>query len=302
MFRIKLTSTRQWVTLALALASFATSDFAAAATLAIAGTPPRAFTATHSYNFQPTISGAGTSTVRYQIVNKPVWLRFDTYTGRLSGTPSNAYVGQTNGVVISVTAGYSKASLPAFSITVLRSDLAPTISGTPYTSAAINNIYVFQPSARDQEGAALRFSILGKPSWLTFSSTTGRLSGTPLAANAGTSARMTISVSDGQHSTSLPAFTLAVLKPVAVLSSVTLRWTAPVENVDGSPLVNLAGYRLNYGTDPNNMDQRLELPGKDMTSASIEELPAGTYYFVVTAYNTDAVESELSEIVWKTIG
>jgi hypothetical protein len=32
----------------------------------------------------------------------------------------------------------------------------------------------------------------------------------------------------------------------------------------------------------------------DVTSVSIEELAAGTYYFAVKAYNTDAIESELS--------
>jgi hypothetical protein len=302
MSQFKFNRVRPCATLALALMSFAGSGLAYAATLSIAGKPPTWLTATHSYNFQPTISGAGTRTVRFQIANKPVWLQFDALTGRLHGTPSNAYVGKKTGIVISVTAGTSKASLPSFAITVARSDLAPTIAGTPQNSVAVNVSYVFQPTARDQEGATLTFSIQGKPAWLTFSSTTGRLAGTPLAANGGTSSRMIISVSDGQHSTALPAFTLTVIKPAVVLSSLTLSWTAPTENVDGSALVNLAGFRLHYGTDPAHMDHELELPGKDLTSASIEELAAGTYYFAIVAYNTDSVVSELSGVVWKTIG
>jgi hypothetical protein len=62
----------------------------------------------------------------------------------------------------------------------------------------------------DPDGNTLTYSIQGKPSWAAFSTTTGRLSGTPAAANVGTS-RVTITVTDGTLSASLPAFNIAVV-------------------------------------------------------------------------------------------
>lgn len=285
---------------ALALVAIAAASLSHAATpFAIAGKPPTSLTATHSYTFVPMVTGA-TSTVIFQIVNKPVWLKFDTKTGRLYGTPTNANVGTTSGIIISAAAGTTRSSLPAFSIMVLRSDLAPTISGTPAASVAVEQSYTFKPTYRDQEGDALTFSIQGKPAWATFSTTSGQLSGTPHTGSAGTYANIVISVSDGRHVTALRAFSITVTQPV-VMGSVILHWNAPTENVDGSPLTNLAGFHVYYGKDPNHMDQQLQLPDPGMTSVSIEELISGTYYFAVKAYNSDAQDSDASEVAWKTI-
>src|SRR5688572_14358248 len=58
-------------------------------------------------------------------------------------------------------------------------EAAPTISGTPRTTFGVNGWYTFTPTARDPAVAAstLRFSILNKPSWATFSVYTGKLEG-----------------------------------------------------------------------------------------------------------------------------
>ena len=97
--------------------------------------------------------------------------------------------------------GLASATLPAFSIAVESAPVAnraPTISGTPATSVTVGQAYVFQPAASDPDGQALRFGIANAPTWATFDVTTGRLSGTPGAAHAGTTAsNIVISVSDG---------------------------------------------------------------------------------------------------------
>jgi hypothetical protein len=87
---------------------------------------------------------------------------------------------------------------------------APTITGSPATSVTVGNAYNFQPMGADPDGNTLTYSIQGKPSWAAFSTTTGRLSGTPVAANVGTS-RVTISVTDSKLTATLPAFNLAVV-------------------------------------------------------------------------------------------
>jgi hypothetical protein len=86
----------------------------------------------------------------------------------------------------------------------------PTISGSSQTAVTVGAPYSFTPTAADPEGATLAFAIANRPTWATFSVTTGRLQGTPTAANVGSYANIAISVSDGTASASLPAFTITV--------------------------------------------------------------------------------------------
>jgi len=79
------------------------------------------------------------------------------------------------------------------------SNHAPTISGTPATailvdtsysftptaSDADNDTYSFTPTASDADNDTLLFSITNKPSWASFDTATGELSGTPLNEDAG---------------------------------------------------------------------------------------------------------------------
>jgi hypothetical protein len=179
----------------------------------ITGTPGTQATVGMSYSFTPVGDDVDDDTLTYSITNKPSWATFTAATGALVGTPASNNVGTTTGIVISVSDGTNAAvALPAFNLTVATTapaNRAPTITGTPNTSVTVGQAYNFRPSASDPDGNTLQWSISGKPSWLSFSATTGRLNGTPTAAAVGSS-RMTITVSDGTLSASLPAFTLTV--------------------------------------------------------------------------------------------
>src|SRR4051794_15625090 len=74
----------------------------------------------------------------------------------------------------------------------------PTISGTPAATGVAGEKYSFQPSASDTSGDALTFSIENMPSWATFDTSNGVLSGTPSASNVGSYQSITISVSNGK--------------------------------------------------------------------------------------------------------
>lgn len=89
----------------------------------------------------------------------------------------------------------------------------PVISGTPSTSANAGSLYSFTPSATDPDsGTTLTFSIANKPSWATFNTATGALTGTPTNAHVGTTSGIVISVSDGTATAALPAFALTVVR------------------------------------------------------------------------------------------
>ena len=89
----------------------------------------------------------------------------------------------------------------------------PRISGTPATTVAVGQAYSFQPTASDADNDPLTFSIQSRPAWASFSTTTGRLSGTPTAANVGTTSGIVIRVSDGSSTRSLPSFSITVTAP-----------------------------------------------------------------------------------------
>jgi len=110
---------------------------------------------------------------------------------------------------------------------------APTISGTPATQVNEGQAYSFTPTASGPAGLTLTFSVQNLPSWAAFSTSTGAVSGTPSSSNVGTFANIVITVSDGQASAALPAFSIQV--NAQATSSVTLQWVAPTTNTDGSP-------------------------------------------------------------------
>src|SRR5580658_1398377 len=111
------------------------------------------------------------------------------------------------------------------------------ISGAPSASVTAGQAYSFAPSATDSEGRTLVFAISNRPSWASFNPATGQLAGTPAAASVGSYANIVISVSDGEQSASLPAFTVQVL--AATVSAPppppTISGTPPTSAVAGTP-------------------------------------------------------------------
>ena len=84
------------------------------------------------------------------------------------------------------------------------------------------------------------------------------------------------------------------------MGSATLTWQPPTTRTDGTPLTNLAGYRIRYGTAPESYSNVLTIPNGGITSAVVSDLPPATYYFVASAYDTSGAESNNSSAVSKT--
>ena len=212
----------------------------------ITGSPVTSVQATQSYSFQPAASDPDNDTLTYAIANRPAWASFSTSTGRLSGAPTAAQVGNYSNIVISVTDGRASAALPAFAINVSAApNRAPTISGSPAQSVDAGDAYSFTPAASDADEDTLGFSITNRPGWASFDTATGRLSGTPTSAHVRAYNNIVISVSDGKASASLPAFNLTV--NAAANDPPTISGTPPTT-------VN-AGAAYNFkptATDPDN--------------------------------------------------
>lgn len=176
---------------------------------------------------------------------------------------------------------------------------APTITGSPPPVVVAGEFYEFTPDAADADGDTLSFSISRKPGWATFNKSTGRLSGTPQEADVGNFTNIEITVSDGQKSRTLAAFNVTV--DAIALGSATLSWNPPTQNIDGTPLTDLAGYRIYYGRDPNVLGRSVSITNPGLTSYMVENLQTGLWYFVMTSINSEGVESRRSEFVSKSI-
>lgn len=266
----------------------------------IGGNPPTSVNAGSPYSFTPTASDPDGNTLSFSIQNRPSWANFDSTTGRLSGTPATANIGHYANIVISVSDGTLSASLAAFTITVSQVIAQPpTIGGSPATSVNVGSDYSFTPSASDPAGQPLTFSIQNQPSWTSFDTGTGQLSGTPSAADVGNYQNIIISVSDGTLSASLPAFSIAVTQ--IATGSVTVNWSTPTQNTNGTPLVNLAGFRIFYGTNPNNLNQSTQIGNPGVTSYVLANLAPGTWYIGLADYTAAGVQSSLSNIASTTV-
>jgi len=269
----------------------------------ISGSPPRVVKVGVNYSFVPNSSDADGNDLSFFIDNKPGWLEFDTSNGALTGVPFLGSEGNYTDIVITVDDGIDMTSLAAFSITVeseSASNLPPEISGTPATAAVVGTAYSFMPSASDPDGDSLAFNIEGNPAWLTIDALTGIVSGAPQITDVGIYPNIVVSVNDSQLSSSLPAFTIEVTEQ-AVMGSVTLSWTAPTQNTDGSSLDDLDGYRIYYGTSQGSYPNEIIIDNPGLTTYVVDNLVAGTYYFVSTAVNRQMIESDYSNVAIKTV-
>jgi hypothetical protein len=168
---------------------------------------------------------------------------------------------------------------------------APTITGAPPNSATVGTAYSFKPTASDADGDTLTYSVANQPSWMSINSATGQLSGTPTAT--GTFPNITISVSDGKGGTaSLSGFSVAVASSGSSggTGAVTLNWSAPQTNTDGTTITDLNSYKILYGRDAGNLSQSVSITSATQSTV-IDNLASGTWFFAIVSVNKAGVES-----------
>jgi hypothetical protein len=189
------------------------------------------------------------------------------------------------------TGGVSTTKTPAQAI---------VLAGAPPGSVTVGTEYSFQPTVL-QGGGVMTFAIEGQPPWTNFNRATGALSGTPTANYVGlTPDPITITASNGTSSASIGPFTIEVNSTPSI-GSATLIWSAPTENTDGTPVTDLVGYRVHYGTSMSALTQLIEVSGAATTTYVVSGLSSGTYYFAVSAYNSLGNEGPFSNIATKTL-
>ena len=269
--------------------------------LTISGVPGTSDVAGKAYSFTPTTSAPGGTTLTFTIAHMPSWASFNPKTGQLAGTPGAANAGKYSSIMITVSDGASSASMSPFNITVTSpvASSPPTISGSPQTAVNVGAAYAFTPTTTDPSRKTLTFSVKNAPSWTAFNTATGEISGTPSATYTGTYSNIVISVTDGTTSASLSPFSIAVNQ--ISNGTATVNWTPPTDNSNGTALTNLSGYQIHYGTASNNLAQTVQVTNAGLTSYTLTNLTAGTWYFAVTSYTSAGTQSSMSNVASKKI-
>jgi hypothetical protein len=296
----------QFAALAIAAAALGFSTEATAQNHApvISGTPPSTATVGTLYSWTPTVSDPDRNTLTLTLNGKPAWASFDAKTGRLYGTPTAVYAATTSTSRLNVSDGAASTSL-RFSITVRTASSggsiggtsgSPMITGTPPSTATVGVFYSWKPIVSDPNNDAVALTLNGKPAWAAFDPRTGQVFGTPTATYAGTMTTSKLNASDGTNTTTL-RFSITVGTSASASSTgvaaVTLNWTPPTTNTDGSALTNLSGYRIMYGPAPGQYTKSLNV-SVGLSRYTIDSLSPGKYYFAIAAKNSAGIESEPS--------
>lgn len=165
-------------------------------------------------------------------------------------------------------------------------------------SVLVGRSLTITPEVTGRSTEALTYSLSNGPPWLSVSPTTGELSGTPTPADVGRYERVRITVSDGRSRSS---YFITITVTETADARATVSWEAPAERTDGSPLTDLAGFRIYFGEKPHNLRYVIEVADPGARSWVVTDLTPGTWYFAATAYDESGSESAHSNAVSKVI-
>ena len=121
-------------------------------------------------------------------------------------------------------------------------------------------------------------------------------------ADSAATLRVTYAQTGGSGTINMQAAALSQAAALApTTSSTTLTWQAPLLNSDGTPLTDLAAFKVYWGTTQGSYSQSTKIASATARSYTVSGLTKGTWYFVVTALNSKGVESPYSNVWSKTV-
>jgi hypothetical protein len=181
-------------------------------------------------------------------------------------------------------------------------------SGTDTMSVQITTPAAAQIDTTDQTmsiaGTAISVSPISSVEWVSDRGSEGMANGTdnwqinniPLELGSN-DIMVTATDMDGQNVSS----NIQINRESTGTGSVTLNWNAPSTRADGSPLTDLAGYRVYYGRMSEIYDFKVRIRNPGILTYVIENLAPGEWFFVTAAYDSAGVESDFSNEVSTTI-
>lgn len=213
----------------------AIGTFDASTVLSLLGTPGPA-TQNVAYSFAP-VAGGGTPPYTFSkpAGTLPTGLTLDTATGIISGTPT--VVATSSGITERVTDALSAtADLTGLSIVVS----APLVlTNAPATTASISAAYSYIPTTTGGRGT-ITWAITGKPTWASFSTVTGALTGTtPGSPETDTGITITGTDADGRTVTTGAFQILINATPISDIIQAEIMGVTALDPDGGSPSIGI---------------------------------------------------------------
>ncbi|MCG9780353.1 SslE/AcfD family lipoprotein zinc metalloprotease [Photobacterium damselae] len=140
-------------------------------------------TSGQKFSYQVIVHDVENDLLTYSLVNAPSWLKINSSTGLMSGTPTDHDLEPTTFKVV-VSDGHGAVS-QTINIDVIQSipsssiNAIPSISDITLGTVIANKPFTYQVTAHDAENDPLTYSLVNAPSWLTINPSTGLMSGTP---------------------------------------------------------------------------------------------------------------------------
>ena len=88
--------------------------------------------------------------------------------------------------------------------------------------------------------------------------------------------------------------------PVGALGEVSISWVPPSENVDGTPLTDLASYRIYYGSMSRSYTDSIDIQDPTATSHAFA-VASGDYYVTMTALDQNGNESAYANEIVRSV-
>jgi hypothetical protein len=145
----------------------------------------------------------------------------------------------------------------------------------------------------------ITISLAGAPTYsatFTSSTTFSKVVTVKFRADAATAVKVTYTQTAGGGSINMQAAALSQAG-----GSATLTWQLPAGNTDGTPLTDLAAFKVYWGTAQGVYPSSVQVANTAALTHTVTGLAAGTWYFVVTALNAKGVESPYSNVWQKAV-
>jgi hypothetical protein len=214
------------------------------------------------------------------------WLGFNTITGNLSGTPSNSDLG-TYFVNVTVVDGKGGLDFTNFSLKVIDANDPPVIITADVTTATEDILYSVDYDATDLDIPIniLTWSYKTNASWLSFSTVTGILSGTPTNDDVGVYF-VNVSVDDNRGGLDFSNFTLTVTNtndaPVIITADILtatedILYSIEYQGTDVDPTMDLLTWSRATNATWLSID-----PSTGLLSGTPNNTHVGTFWINVT--------------------
>lgn len=195
----------------------------------ITSTPPIGATVGKLYKYNASAFDPDNDPLSWSLDPSPASMSIDPLRGTLRWSPTSDQIGEHDVVVrvVDPSGGYSTQP---YKVTVRATNLAPLITSTPPTTAAVGTLFSYALRASDAESNPLTYSLPTAPGGMTIDAKTGLIQWTPQSAQLG-SHSVLARVADDQGGTTEQAWIVVVSntaenRPPVITSSPNVYATA----------------------------------------------------------------------------